>query len=151
MNDQLELIRKTRSYLLEVVKELSIEQLNKVPTGFSNNIVWNLGHMVAAQQGICYVRAGLKPWCEEAFINAYKRGTTPEAIVPMDEIEKIKEQFFTSLDLLEEDYSKGLWQTYPAWTTRYGVEIKSIDDAIKFLNFHEGLHSGYVMAMKRAI
>jgi len=151
MNDQLEIIRKTRSFLLEIIKELSVEQLNKVPTGFNNNIVWNLGHMVAAQQGICYIRAGLTPWADEAFINAYKPGTKPDREVSIKQIEKIKEHFFTSLDLLEKDYEKGLWPVYPAWTTRSGIEIKSIDDAIEFLHYHEGLHSGYIMAMRKIV
>ena len=151
MNDQLEIIRKTRTFLLEVVKELSAEQLNAVPPGFNNNIIWNLGHMVAAQQGICYMRAGLKPWVEENFINAYKPGTKPDEPVSIEQIKKIKELFFSSLDILERDYEKRLWQNYPAWTTRYGVELKSIDDAIEFLHFHEGLHSGFITALKRIV
>ena len=52
MNDQIETIRKTRSFLLDYIKELNIEQLNKIPAGFNNNIAWNLGHLVAAQQGV---------------------------------------------------------------------------------------------------
>ena len=146
-----EIIRKTRSFLLEIIRERSIEQLNKVPTGFNNNIVWNLGHLVAAQQGICYSRAGLKPRADEDFINAYKPGTKPNGEVNAEQIKNIKELLFSSVDLLEEDYKKVLWPIYPAWTTRSGIEIKSIDDAIDFLHYHEGLHSGYIMAMNKIV
>lgn len=59
MNKQIEIIRKTRVKLLEMLSDLSTDQLNKIPAGFNNNIIWNLAHLVAAQQGICYLRAGL--------------------------------------------------------------------------------------------
>jgi hypothetical protein len=151
MNDQIETIRKTRSFLLDYIKELNIGQLNKIPAGFNNNIAWNLGHMVAAQQGVCYLRAGLKTWVDEDFFNAYKPGSKPTEYINESQIEKIKELFFSSLDILKSDYAKGLLTNYPAWTTRYGVELNNIDEAIQFLNFHEGLHLGYIMALKRAI
>jgi len=151
MNDQIEVIKRTRTHLLELVKELNIEQLNKVPAGFNNNIIWNLGHLVAAQQGICYVRTGVKPHVAEDFIDRYKKGSKPERFLNEEELKKIKELFFSSLDILKQDYESGLWTGYDSWTTSYGVELNSIEDAIQFLNFHEGLHSGYILALKRVI
>jgi hypothetical protein len=151
MNEKIEVIRKTRNFLLTGIKELTIEQLNTIPPGFNNNIVWNLGHLVAAQQGICYARAGLKTWVSEDFFNSYKPGSKPEGNVNEQGIEEIKELLFSSLDILEQDYAKGLWTSYPAWSTRYGIELNSIDKAIDFLQFHEGLHSGNIFTMKRIV
>ena len=68
MTKQIEIIKKTRVSLLELVKDLSTEQLNKIPDGFNNNIIWNLAHMIAAQQGVCYVRAGLAPVVGEKLV-----------------------------------------------------------------------------------
>ena len=42
MKDALEIIRKTRAGFIGMTKNLSIEQMNLVPEGFSNNIIWNL-------------------------------------------------------------------------------------------------------------
>jgi uncharacterized damage-inducible protein DinB len=50
---EIEIIKLPRQRILDEISHLSVEQLNKVPTGFNNNIIWNLGHMIAAQQGIC--------------------------------------------------------------------------------------------------
>lgn len=151
MHEQIELIRKTRNFLLAGINDLTTEQLNTIPQGFNNNIIWNLGHLIAAQQGVCYSRAGVKTWVPEGFFNNYKPGSKPESKVNEEEIENIKELLFTSLDVLEQDYEKGLWTSYPAWSTRYGVELNSIDKAIEFLHFHEGLHSGYILTMKRIV
>jgi len=149
MTKQIEIIRKTRAFLLKNLEDLTTEQYNKTPEGFNNNIIWNLGHMIAAQQGICYIRAGLTPRVGEDIINSFKSSTKPERTYSEAEIENIKILLFSTLDQLEEDYNNNVFGGYAAWTTRYEVELASIDDALNFLPFHEGLHSGCIGALKR--
>jgi hypothetical protein len=151
MNKSIESIRKTRSYVLQLVNGLTAEQLNEVPAGFNNNIIWNVGHLIASQQGICYLRAGLKAWVSEKVYLDYKPDTKPTGFLNNSEIEELKNLLLTSLDPLETDYSNNLFQNYPAWTTRYSVTITTIDEALQFLLFHEGLHTGYIMALKRVV
>jgi hypothetical protein len=144
-------IKKTRQYLLEQIKELDALSLNEIPAGFNNNIAWNLGHLIAAQQGICYVRTGVRMTVEDRYFLEYKPGTRPERFLDEREIKEIKQLLISSLDQFPGDYRGGLFANYPAWTTRYGVEITSIDDAIQFVLFHEGLHSGVIQSMKRLV
>lgn len=151
MKQQIEVIKQARSFILNVVKDLSTEQLNYIPEGFNNNIIWNLGHLIAAQQGVCYLRTGLPATVSMDFFHAYKPGSKPERALSETEIEEIKEMAFTTLDQLLHDYENGLWTSYSAWTTRYGVELKTIEEAIQFLLFHEGLHSGYITALKNVL
>lgn len=100
MNTQIELIKKTRLFLLEGIKDLTAAQLNKIPEGYNNNIVWNLGHIIWAQQGICYLRAALPPSIEEQFIIPYKIGTRPENFIYEEEIKIIKHYFILEFDTL---------------------------------------------------
>lgn len=151
MNIQIERLKLTRLFLLENIKDLTAVELNKIPAGFNNNIIWNLGHMVAAQQGLAYVRAGLKPVLDEKLIAQFRTGTKPAQPLNENEIQEIKAQFISSLDLFLSDYEKNVFEGYVAWTTRYQVELKNIDDAIWFLAYHEGLHSGYITAMKKIV
>lgn len=151
MHPQIETIRKTRTALLALIKDLSVEELNEIPAGFNNNIIWNVAHLTAAQQGVCYFRAGLKMHVDEAYFKAYKPESKPEKSVSSAEVEEIKELLFSTLDQLETDFQQNIFTNYTPWTTRYGVDIKNIDEAISFLPFHEGLHLGYVMALKRVI
>ena len=148
---QLDIIRYPRLTILKTLDGFSLDQLNNIPAGFNNNIIWNLGHMIAAQQGICYKRAGLDTWVSDSFFNAYKSETKPEGPVDAAAFEEIKTLLTTSIDELEHDYKNGIFLNYPVWTTRYGVEITSIDDAIAFLPFHEGLHIGYIMALRKLV
>jgi len=151
MKSQIETIRKTRSFLLEQIKNLSNEQLNQVAEGFNNNIIWNLGHMIAAQQGMCYKRAGVPAMIKEDFWERFRTGSRPEGLLSDDEITQIRELLMTTLDKVQTDYDKNIFGNYTAWSNRYGVEIASIDDAIEFLPYHEGLHAGTILAIKRLV
>jgi hypothetical protein len=151
MKNQIETIKKVRTFLLASIKDLTAGQLNKIPAGFNNNIIWNLGHMVAAQQGICYKRAGLQAMISDEFWEKYRSGSKPEGIVDEAEIDYIKQVFFTSLDQLNADYDKDIFSGYTAWTTRYDVEIANIDDALSFVPFHEGLHSGVIGTLRKLV
>ena len=151
MKQQFEILRKTRQYLLELIQDLSIEELNEIPAGFNNNILWNLGHMLASQQGVCYMRAGLELKIDEKFFLIYKPETKPAAFMDENRVAEIKRLFLPVIDQLEKDYDDNLFANYPTWTNRYGVEHKNIEDTINFLLFHEGLHLGYIMAQKRTI
>jgi len=147
----IEILKNPRQIILDEISHLSVEQLNKIPEDFNNNIIWNLGHMIAAQQGICYMRAGLPVRVEEAFFHAYKSGSKPEGFVDADGVEEIKKNLFTTLEQLEADYDNGMIANYNPVVTRYDIELSSIDEAIAFLPFHEGLHIGYIMSLRKLV
>ena len=151
MTKTIEIIKKPRLSQFELIKDLSIEQLNIVPPGFNNNIIWNMGHLVAAQQGICYRRAGVDMLVSEDYYNNYGPGSKPERFISQAELEEIKGLFISTLDQFVIDYNNNLFANYVPWTTRYGVDLNNIDDAFKFIPFHEGLHFGYIMAQRRAL
>jgi len=139
-------------YLLDLISELTTEQLNKIPESFNNNIIWNLAHMIAAQQGICYKRTGVPIVVTEAFFDSYKPGTKPVGFVDADGIAVIKAQLIATINQFEADLeNKELFANYTTVMTRYGVELTSIEDAVSFLPFHDGFHMGYVLALKRLV
>lgn len=151
MDKQFEVVKKTRKFILNYIKELNNNQLNNIPVGFNNNIIWHLGHIIAAQQGICYRRGGLPYIMTEAFFDIYKPGTKPEGIVNEKEIENIKLQLIKTIDIMEEDYKMGKFSNIQAWINRFDVSINNIDDTIEFLIMHDGLHIGNIMAMKKLV
>ena len=130
MNKQFEIIRNTRKFLLGLVSELTIDDLNTVPPGFNNNIIWNLAHLVAAQQNVCYARTGLPIRVPEDFFQSYKPETRPVLVLDQAQIEEVKQLFTTTIDQLEEDYHNNLFSGYKAWTNRYGVTHNNIEDTI---------------------
>ena len=151
MNKQIEIIRNTRKYLFDFTADLTVEELNEIPKGFNNNIIWNLTHLISTQQSACYIRAGLKLAVEEKYFIGYKPDTKPDDYFDGAEVDKVKKMFLSTIHQLESDYANNLFANYIPWTNRYGVPIANIDEALGFLPYHEGLHLGYVMALKRMI
>jgi hypothetical protein len=147
----IEIIKQPRQRILDEISNLSVEQLNNTPEGFNNNIIWNLGDMIATQQGICYKRAGLDIRVDEAFFDAYKPGTKPNEVVDLEGVEEIKMMLFTTLEQLEADCDNGIINGYTPFTTRYGILLSNVDEAIAFLPFHEGLHIGYIMSLRKLV
>ena len=151
MHQQIENAKNTRTFLLTLIEDLSTEQLNQIPEGFNNNIIWNLAHLVAVQQAICYKRSGLQPIVQDKYVTPYLPGTKPEGFMDTSEVEIIKTLMLSSLNEFESDYKKSFFTTYTPVVTRYGVALDNIDDAINFLLFHEGFHIGTVLALKKLV
>ena len=151
MNRQIETIRKARTSLLEQLEELTVEQFNRIPQGFGNNISWNMGHMIVVQQGICYEKSGLPLLISDDFEKRFGPGSRPVGNLGVIEIVYIKQLLVTTLEQLEADYESHIFGNYVGWSTRFGNKVVDIDDALEFLSFHENLHLGTITAMKRLV
>jgi hypothetical protein len=151
MTKAIEILKQPRIKILEELQNFSLDQLNDIPAGFNNNIIWNLGHMIAAQQGICYARSGVDKLVSDEFFMAYKPGSKPEKFIDQAEYETIKELLFSTLEQLETDLENNLFVNYTPVMTRYNVELTNIRDAVEFLPFHEGLHIGYIMSLRKVV
>ncbi|UMB59732.1 DinB family protein [Lutibacter sp. A80] len=142
---------QTRKLLLKVTANLSNEQLNKIPEGFNNNIAWNIAHLVVTQQLLCYKNSGLKCLVSEEMIEKYKKGTAPNGIIAAEEFDEIKELLLKLPVRLEDDYEVGIFQKYNTYTTSIGVTLNSVDDAVQFNMYHEGIHLGVILQLLKFI
>jgi hypothetical protein len=147
----IETVQATRTLFLALMDGLSIDKLNEIPEGFNNNIIWNFGHVIVSQQILCYKLAGLPLKIGEAYISKYSKGTKPASFIDENEWAFLKQQSTHLLEELITDIEKGLLDNYTSYTTSFGVPLNSIEDAVKFLTMHEGLHLGYAMALKRIV
>ena len=53
---------------------LTIEELNKIPEGFNNNIIWNFGHVIVSQQIICYKLSNQPLKVSDEYVNKICKG-----------------------------------------------------------------------------
>lgn len=151
MSTQIKIIEKPRLQLLTIIDGLTLDQLNQIPNGFNNNIIWNMGHIVAAMQSICYKRAGLPLHIDESFFLTFKPESRPERYYTAEDLDHIKTLLLTTLPQLEADLQTNVFTHYMPFITRYGFEITNVNDAVSFLPFHEGLHIGTVIALKKLV
>jgi len=151
MHTEIDILRKARIKMLERINELSIEQLNHIPDGFNNNIIWNMGHLLASQESIMYKRSGQELHVDQRFVDAYKNGSRPMAKVEAIEIQYIKDLLLSSLDQIEDDLNQGIFNKYIPWTVSIGIEINTKENALSFLPYHEGLHQSLIQVFARKV
>ncbi len=151
MRYQFDILRQSRKNLIALLAPFTLEQLNQIPSGFNNNLIWNFGHVIVSQQILCYKLSGLQPIVSEKIIEKYKKGSVPSDPVSQDELEELQSLAKESVDILERDYQQEIFKDYNEYQSHFGVVISSIEDAIIFSIAHEGLHMGYIMAMRKLI
>lgn len=142
---------ETRKNFLRLVESLTEEQLNKVPEGLNNNIIWNFGHSIVTQQLLCYNLSGNKMYTNKELVHKYRIGTKPEEPISKSEIEALKAMALELPAKMEEDLKTEMFKEFKEYTTSYNVTLSNIDDAVKFNNVHEGLHLGYAMALRKLV
>jgi hypothetical protein len=151
MEKLFDIIIVTRKNFLKLVDSLTIEQLNKIPEGYSNNIAWNFGHIIASQQTLCYVRAGLEARMPVELINKYKIGSKPEGFIDAAEIETLKGYLLSLIDVLKKDISDNAFQAYQPIKTSVGLDFNNVDEVVPYFMQHDSMHLGYAMAMKKVV
>ncbi|MCX2575827.1 DinB family protein [Pedobacter sandarakinus] len=153
MNEVFEFIINARKAFIQLIDSLSIEQLNEIPAGFNNNVIWNFGHVVVSTQTLCYVRTGLLADANSVkFVDSYKKDTRPTYTVSIEEVAELKYIALDSVRKIEEDYSNGKFSSItPYSTATYGEELTSIEKVLITTIGHDNLHFGYALALRKAL
>lgn len=153
MQETFKFIIKTRQKFIELIDSLSVEQLNKVPAGFNNNIIWNFGHIVVSTQTLIYVRTGIKAdtsWVK--YNEDYRKDTKPTRFVEQAEIDELKEIAINSIEQITKDYEDRLFGEITSFSTAtYGYPMDAIEDVIALTSGHDNVHYGYALAQRKLV
>ncbi|MCE2734838.1 MAG: DinB family protein [Flammeovirgaceae bacterium] len=133
-------IANTRTYFLMLADSLIDQELNRIPTGYRNNVVWHLGHIVSVQQSLCYRLSGLPIVIPTEISEKYARHTKPDIFIQIEEIQILKENLFLTLKQLKADLDAKRFLHYKPYITVTNEKLVNIDDALRFDAFHELLH-----------
>lgn len=152
MTKSLDLIAYGRKGFVDLLNDLSVEQINKIPTGFNNNLIWNLAHIIAVQQVFCYVFTGQTPLVDAALLETYKRGSVPEGVVPQEEITRLKNFAIETIAQTAKDFQAGKFTQFKQFhLASANLTVVNIDEALLFVAFHEGIHLGTAQSIKKAV
>ena len=149
MKSEIAILRATRNNYLKALDGISLAHLNEIPQDYNNNLIWNAAHAVVTQQLLCYGKSNLELKLPKTIIELYRKGSKPESDISQAAAIQIKGWLTESVDWMEEDLKAGLFITFNEYPTSYGFLLTSIEDAIAFNNVHEGMHLGYIIALKK--
>jgi len=151
MDWEFDVTLKNRTLLKSFIENHSLEELNKVPNGFSNNIIWNIAHTIVTQQLLVYKLSGLPMLMSDEMVATFKKGTKTERDLSQAEVDTIKGLLFSPIEKTKEDYDNKVFQTYNQYTVSTKSTLSNVEDAISFNNFHEGIHLGYILALRKSL
>lgn len=153
MDFTFQVLNNTRTIFKNIIENNTLEDLNKIPNGFNNNIIWNIAHVIVSEQLLAYKLSGLDSTLSDDMINKYRKDSKPEeGKITQQEVNKIKELLASTIKKTESDYINGVFKTYNAYTvSTTGNTLSNINEALQFITVHEGLHYGYVLALLKVI
>ena len=141
----------SRNLYLKILNSYSLEQLNKIPAGFTTNLIWNAGHIIASQQKLVYVLSGLPMMISEEFFEKYKNGSKPNGTYTLQEVNEIKRLLLSTFEQIVKDFNSNSFQNFNEYQTQTGFYLRSLDEAMQFNNYHEGIHLGFMMNIRKFI
>lgn len=153
MDNVFNFIIDARKAFIELIDNLSVEELNYIPEGFNNNIIWNFGHIVVSTQGLCYLRTEVKS--DASFIKyltAYSKGTKPTYTADAEEIADLRALAISTIEQIQADYDNGVFSAIkPFETSTFKSVLHRIEEVLITTAGHDNLHFGYALAQRRAI
>lgn len=149
MNATFKILESNRNIYLKFLDGYNLEQLNKTPNGFSNNLIWNAGHIVVSQQALVYRLSGLEASVSKEMTDKYKNGSRPDGNVNQSEVDQIKQLLISQIEQTKHDYATGKFHEFNEYQTKLGFHLSNLKEAMEFNNYHEGLHLGIMMQIKK--
>ena len=141
----------TRSSMLKIIENKSYKELVKIPENFNNSIFWNIAHLMVTQQLLCYRMSGRELLIDEAMVSKYGKGSIATEDVKESDIQYVKDHLLMVIKASKKDYEKGILNNFNPYMTSTGIELKSIEDAIIFNGFHDGIHVGVVLSLMKIV
>jgi len=151
LKNELEITLQNRKNLLAILEHTPKRDLLRIPQYFRNSIWWNIAHVVVTQQILVYKFSGLPMRVPEELGDKFMKGTVPDGTATDAEIKQISEVLVATIEWTQEDYEAGLFKDFKPYTTSAKVTLNTVGDAIRFNNFHEGIHLGSIFALKKML
>jgi len=139
-----EILRASRTRLLRLMETNNVEILFKIPEGFNNNIIWQIGHCITSQQRHMYMRSGLPMYISNEFMESFKIGSSPASWKITPDVDEVKRLLIDTVDHLESDLEFGLFVNYEPFELPIGFQVKNHVQALQAANYHEAEHSGRI-------
>lgn len=151
MENELGITLQNRRNLLAILENTPKKDLLNIPKGFRNNIWWNIAHVVVTQQLLVYKFSGVPMLVAKDVVDKFMKGTVPDGTATDTEIEHIKKVLVSIIEKTQQDYDAGLFKDFTPYTTSAKVTLSNVEDAIRFNNFHEGIHLGSIFALRKML
>lgn len=151
---QLYLFKQNRSNIIKILKSFSLEQLNIVPAGLNNNLIWHAGHLLLTHQFLLYHFTDNPMMVDaEKYMGLYGSGTKPNEKIDQNQIDDLVEALESTTAQTIQDWKDGKLVKFngPFTSDYYQITINTPEEALAFNVMHEAFHFGAMTVIKSAL
>ena len=109
----------------EFLDSYSLEQLNTIPQGMSNNLIWNIGHVIVSQQKLVYALSGLPMNISDSF-EKYQNGSRPDGKNSTNWVDEIKKLLSEMVEKTKADFKAGIFKEFHPYQTKTGFHLGTL-------------------------
>jgi hypothetical protein len=137
MEIYLKKLEANRQELMTMISSLTEEEMNLIPKGHANNIIWNLGHMLLVSESILYKNLPVQRPVHRFDLSQFARNTSPHDFIVKNEFLLIGKAFMETASIFREIINLG--------NGNESIPVQNMQDIIteerlQFLLFHDSIH-----------
>ncbi|WP_018627982.1 DinB family protein [Niabella aurantiaca] len=137
----LDIIDSIRQKAIALINETSPEELNRIPDGFNNNIIWNFGHLVVSGYGLVFKTTQVDPGLVIPLQDKYRKGSRPGEPVTREEVEELIRLSNTFTQTVKVALEADRFHQITEYITdTFGLPVTTIEDMITTVAAHDTLH-----------
>jgi hypothetical protein len=143
---------EVRAFTLKFLESIDAEEAMRIPPGFSNNLHWQLGHLLFAQGAALFLWSGKPLPYGRGFKDYFGRGSNPadyDSLVPdWDELKSLAKRQHREMPSqvagqLEERLVKPI--------RLMDITMNTTGETLPFLMAHEGEHIAHIKRLRKAV
>jgi hypothetical protein len=141
-----------RTHTIATMKVVTEEEADRIPSGFNNNIRWNLGHIAFVQDRVVFKHLGKELSVPKLYKLLFAPGTSPaDWEFPTPTMPELLEELDQQKDRLKKQLAGRLAEELEVpFTTGLGLTFYTIGELFLFTLYHEGLHMGAIKRIQIA-
>src|SRR5574343_579749 len=88
----------SRKLYLKFLESYTLDQLNTIPQGLSNNMIWQAVHIIVSQQKLMYTLSNLPINISQDMVVKYQNGSRPDGKATQEEVDEIKALLLSTVE-----------------------------------------------------
>jgi hypothetical protein len=143
-----------RNQIRKLIESKTDEQLLKIPAGLSNNLLWNLGHVVRSMDFLILKPAGENRFFPQELDPYFAKDSSPAKWTSTDGlVQKVKNAEKECTEKMMhylQSTDPGRKHTEP-YKTSMGLELVTLADSFAYNLIHESIHLGHMQIYSKLI
>ena len=84
-------------------------------------------------------------------VQKYQKGSKPKHQVTQEEVAEIQSLLFETINQTKADFNSKRFHSFQEYPTTTGFTIKNVEDALSFNYFHEAIHLGVILSIRKFV